>query len=26
VNMQFVISREQYEEGVIALNEALCKR
>ncbi|WP_424451949.1 ACT domain-containing protein, partial [Petrimonas mucosa] len=26
VNMQFVISREHYEEGVIALNEALCKR
>ena len=26
VNMQFVITREHYEEAVIALNEALCKR
>lgn len=26
VNMQFVISREQYENAVIVLNEALCKR
>ena len=25
VNMQFVISREHYEDAVIALNEALCK-
>lgn len=26
VNMQFVIQRERYEEAVIALNEALCKK
>ena len=26
VNMQFVIVREHYEDAVIALNEALCKR
>lgn len=25
VNMQFVIQREQYEDAVIALNEALCR-
>jgi aspartate kinase len=24
VNMQFVISREQYEDAVIALNDELC--
>ena len=26
VNMQFVIRREHYEDAVIALNEALCKK
>ena len=25
VNMQFVISREHYEDAVAALNDALCK-